>query len=376
MVTIKINSVTDQDTLDSTNVKFTPEGFMNVNAILARTGIQSYSTDEDILKPLLSELPAHLRNPGKIVRMLRPDTEVFSTDSLASIAFKPVTNNHPPNNISAKDAKNYIIGIAKEAMQESDYVKGELTIYDQKTIDDIKGGKKQISLGYSSDWEMKEGIDSKFGPYDGIMKNIRANHIAIVANGRAGNNVKILDKKGSLKMAERSIGNVKLEIADDKVGVIDALVLDAEKAKKDLVDATAANVELQKKIDALTGEKDALNAKIKDSIANDKLDSAVKERIKLIENSLRLHPKLVTDEMNNLDIKKEIVLERTKIDCKDKSIDYVNAAYDALVATTVSDSKELAKSLEKPAATSFETARQKFIDANKAAFEAVKKGKE
>lgn len=374
MATIKINSVTDQDILDGSNVKFTPEGFMNVNAILARTGIQSYSTDEDILKPLLSELPAHLRNPGKIVRMLRPDTEVFSVDSLASIAFKPVTNNHPPNNISAKDAKNYIIGIAKEALQENDYVKGELTIYDQKTIDEIKGGKKQISLGYSSDWEMIEGVDSKYGPYDGVMKNIRANHVAIVANGRAGTNVKILDKKEGVKMAERSIGNVKLEISDDKVGVIDALVADAEETKKNLIDVTAANVELKKQVDALTGEKDALNAKLQDSIDGNKLDAAVKERIKLVESSLKLHPKLVTDGMDNLDIKKNVVLERTKIDCTDKSVDYVNAAFDALVATAVSDSKELAASLDKPAVTSFAAARDKFIEANKAAFNAVNKG--
>lgn len=376
MSTIKVDSVTDQSVLDASTAKFTPEGFMNVTARLARTGIQLYSTDEESIKSILSELPAELRLSGKIVRMLRPENEVFSADSLASIAQKPVTNNHPPKNISARDAKHYMIGVAgKETIRDNDYIKNDLTIYDEKTIEEIKGGKKEISLGYSSDWNMVSGIDEKFGVYDGIMSNIRTNHIAIVQSGRAGTTVKILDKEG-VKMAERTIGNVKLEIADDKVGVIDAVILDAEKAKKELADSVTAIDALKKTVDTLTGEKDALSAKVKDSVLSaEALDAMVKTRTDLIANAKRLHAKIVTDGKSNVDIMKGAILERTKTDCADKSVDYVTAAFDTLVSTTVSDSASLAASLaDNTPTTNFEKSREKFIESNKVAFEASKKG--
>jgi len=167
--------------------KIDHRGYLMATARLARSGIQEY-----------------LMPDGSIRRELRPKEEVFSEDSLQTLAGSAVTNDHPPTPLTADNTKSYSVGHLygepiKEDSDESDlcYIGHELTVWDSRTIFDVtKSGKNQISQGYFCDVELSPGIHPEFGPYDAIQRNIRHNHSAIVQFGRAGDTVKIkMDSK-------------------------------------------------------------------------------------------------------------------------------------------------------------------------------------
>ena len=75
---------------DRTEIKATrtDEGYLVDTPIVGRVGIQLYKNAD-----------------GTIRRELRPAEEVFHVDSLKSFAGKPVTDEHPGEPVTAKNAK-------------------------------------------------------------------------------------------------------------------------------------------------------------------------------------------------------------------------------------------------------------------------------
>lgn len=59
--------------------------------------------------------------------------------------------------------------------------------------------QRQLSAGYRYDADMTAGVTPEGVPYDGIMRNIRGNHVALVEEGRAGPDVHVADER-PLKM--------------------------------------------------------------------------------------------------------------------------------------------------------------------------------
>ena len=77
-----------------TTRRITDEGFLEVTAKVGRPGIQEYVKGFDFKD---AKLPKHIaeKPDGTIIRLLRPETEVFDSESMASFEGKPVTNKHP-----------------------------------------------------------------------------------------------------------------------------------------------------------------------------------------------------------------------------------------------------------------------------------------
>lgn len=78
---------TDKITMDGS--RRTGDGYLAANARVARTGIQTY-LGREVGKPDMAT-----------VKVFRPESEVFHTDALRSFAHRPVTNDHPPEAVSA-----------------------------------------------------------------------------------------------------------------------------------------------------------------------------------------------------------------------------------------------------------------------------------
>src|SRR5688572_26799879 len=74
------------------------DGYLVADARVARTGVQLYAGYE-VGKPEMA-----------VVRVYRPDTEVFSRDTLASFAHRPVTNDHPDVPVTADNWKDHAVG--------------------------------------------------------------------------------------------------------------------------------------------------------------------------------------------------------------------------------------------------------------------------
>jgi hypothetical protein len=150
--------------------KRTADGRLVAEGLLTRAGVFSY------------------RNPdGTERRELRLPDEVFRKDALDSFALTPVTNNHPPELINAKNAKRYSVGTVGENVQkDGDFVRARLVVHDAETIRQMEAGKASLSCGYEVELDKTPGVHPEYGRYDAIQRRIVGNHVAIVDTARAG----------------------------------------------------------------------------------------------------------------------------------------------------------------------------------------------
>lgn len=171
----------------SDNLAKTPEDFLICrNVPIARIGVQEY---------LGSEIGEDTR-AGELFKVYRLADDVFKPSALASFEGKPMTDDHPPQEVDPDNVRKYIIGTATNIRRgqgaDADKVIADLIVYNQEQIKLIESGeKREISCGYECDIE----------PYkDGFKQfNIIGNHIALVDAGRAGETVAIRDEKKGLK---------------------------------------------------------------------------------------------------------------------------------------------------------------------------------
>lgn len=123
----------------------------------------------------------------------------------------PVLLNHHEVNANTP-AKEYTVGsTGTDAVYEAPYLKNSICITDAEAIKAIEDGSaREISCCYRFTPEYTSGeyeINGQKIPYDFIMRNISGNHVALVAEGRAGHDVRVADqmphfnitKKGEIK---------------------------------------------------------------------------------------------------------------------------------------------------------------------------------
>lgn len=259
----------------SANMTRTPEGFLVChNVPLARTGVQQY-------------LGSEVNCPDKaIVEVYRNESEVFDQATLASFEGKPVTDEHPSRFVEPSNATAYTRGTCQNVRRgmgdESDLIVADLIIYDAVLISEIEAGKREISAGYYCEYKpFKEGLEQT---------NIVCNHIAVVANGRAGARVAIKDSQVIKKKGRKSMAKKKQSIWNR---MFDAFVKDEDTTTEELREAAEALADKEKETDADEVEENvATDEEIKAAI-NDAL-SPVLSRLRRLEAA-----SLVKDEEPN-----------------------------------------------------------------------------
>jgi hypothetical protein len=161
----------------------TPEGFLVcVSVPVARTGEMLY---------LPSEVPVTGGKDG-IVRVVRTEEDLFSTETIASFEGKPVVNNHPTEDVNAENWAKYAIGsmqnVRRGEGEFEDCLVADLMITVASAISDVSEGKREVSLGYDADYE-------ELAPGKGRQFNIIGNHVALVERGRCGPRCAIGDEE-------------------------------------------------------------------------------------------------------------------------------------------------------------------------------------
>jgi hypothetical protein len=105
----------------------------------------------------------------------------------------PVLQEH--RSVTAADPRRELVigSTGENARFEAPYLMNSMVVWDGDMIDRIKTGtQREISSAYAYDVDMTPGeIDGE--PYDGRMKDIRGNHVALVEKGRAGPDVMVAD---------------------------------------------------------------------------------------------------------------------------------------------------------------------------------------
>lgn len=293
--------------------KRTQEGFLAGRAVVTNTGVFTYQNAD-----------------GSIRRELRLPAEVFNDASINSLKMKPLTNEHPADMVTSDNAKLLQVGStggspsADPSFDGNPTCMGSGTVYDfpngrlpgtdryhlsvdmtftdGDTISDVVAGKRALSCGYSVDLEETSGVWMGM-QYDAIQRNIRYNHVALVDRARAGDAAKILLRSDSADaictgrieinkedyMSENK-KTIKIDGMDFQVDPHVGVTLNTLTSRAD--DLTKRNDDLSKEVSTLRAERDtlkdkydAVEKKMKDSgkVNQEKLDTAVKERLILIE---------------------------------------------------------------------------------------------
>ena len=148
-----------------TGTETTEEGFLRVWCRAARTGTQLYR-----------------RADGTQVREYRPEEEVSDPDCLSSFGMKPATYGHPPVLLDSANTKTYQVGYSGSQVRYSDgFVEVALVVTDKDTIEKVKRkDATEVSAGYKVEFDPTPGVAPNGESYDGVQRNIRTNHIAIV----------------------------------------------------------------------------------------------------------------------------------------------------------------------------------------------------
>lgn len=320
---------TDKITLDGT--RRTGDGYLAANARVARTGIQIYAGRE-VGKPTMD-----------MVRVYRPEAEVFATDALRSFAHRPVTNDHPPEAVGARNWKQHSVGMTgDEIARDGTFVRVPMVVMDQAAIDDVEAGKRELSMGYSCQLDWTAGTTPEGEAYDAIQTNIRGNHLAIVAAGRAGPQCRIGDswaaitteqKDAPMSLKTVTVDGIPVEVTDQGATVITTLlgrIADSNTAKDKLVTdhataLAAKDAELAKK----DAEIDALKGKVLDDAA---LDARVRARGDLVAKAKAIAPGVVTDGKSDAEIRHAVVAAKVgDAAVAGKPAAYIDARFDILV---------------------------------------------
>lgn len=298
-----------QDTVSVSDSTVTPEGFLVVPGMLARTGVQDYAAYE-------------LGMDGdamRTVRLYRPPDEVFSPDSMASFEGKPVTIEHPNVPVDAANWKAHAVGEVSGIHRAGDMLAAKrICIKDGAAIAALKSGKRELSNGYRFTLDLTAGVTLGGEAYDGVQRNIRGNHIALVDAARCGSACRISDStnplKGKSPMTTKTVvvDNIPVEVSDTAAGVIGNLQKQRDDALQLAVDAdtkaTAASATHQTAIDKLKADHAvAMDALRKDVITPEARDALVADWAKMLDSAKRLAPAVVTDGKTCLQVRREVI---------------------------------------------------------------------
>lgn len=137
--------------------------------------------------------------PEKVYYLLRDPKELAK----AATTFNniPLLNEHIP--VTAADPqKMAVVGsTGTDAEFDGTYLKNSLVVWDADSIAGIETDeKKELSSAYRYVADMTPGVHEG-QPYDGVMRDIVGNHVALVIEGRAGSDVVVGDSL-SLELKE------------------------------------------------------------------------------------------------------------------------------------------------------------------------------
>lgn len=130
-------------------------------------------------------------DPGRIYMLLRDPQELEKAVSTANLI--PVLNEHVPVSPIEPKQSNVVGYTGTDAVWNPPYIDNSMAISVQDSIRNVENGTQQeLSSAYYYDADMTPGTYEGVA-YDGVMRNIKFNHVALVPRGRAGPDVMVGD---------------------------------------------------------------------------------------------------------------------------------------------------------------------------------------
>jgi hypothetical protein len=141
-------------------------------------------------------------NPERIYMLLRHPEELAA--AAQTFDGKPLLEIHKPMFAADHDHK-VTVGSVSGVVYDHPYLKANLAVWSDQAIKAIEDEtQRELSCGYGYTADMTPGTYEGV-KYDGIMRNIRGNHVALVAEGRAGKDVMVGDSLENITMAKTAL---------------------------------------------------------------------------------------------------------------------------------------------------------------------------
>jgi hypothetical protein len=277
------NQITQTLTIDFSQTReVTPEGFLKVEILAGKAGVQQYTCNE------MRNMGVDVKGDG-IINVARLPEDVFSPESLATLDNIDITELHPGETIvNANNFSRVSKGhVTSPGIRENNHIRVKAIIKDKSLVERINSGRNQVSLGYRNHY-IKQSGEFDGMPFTYVMKNIKYNHLASVPGGRAQT----------------------------------AVVLDSA------IEEDIMSKELEAKITALEAENKQLKAdnenKNQQATIDIAIEKGVKERTEIITQAKNINSEIVINDKDNESIMREVLGDKITTD---NNIDVVKYAF-------------------------------------------------
>lgn len=207
--------------IEDARARITAEGYLLADALVGRANnIQEYRAAD------LGDAFAD-RDPNSVVRVYRPETEVFAVDSLRTASRLPITLDHPVKNgrpvmVDASNWAEFVKGESGEQiLRDGEYIRVPIRITDAAAVNSVQRDRQEFSLGYAAEIVVGDGVTPTGEAYDAHLSNIRYNHLAACRVARGGPELRITDERTA-----PFLGDSKMP----KIVIIDGLPVDVSNA--------------------------------------------------------------------------------------------------------------------------------------------------
>lgn len=341
--------IRDSVVVDATGLTRTRDGYLVGEARIARAGnVQQY---------LGSELGLTGDDASRMFGVYRDPDVVFDKDSMASLAGRPVTRNHPEGNVDASSWRDLAVGsVGGRIVRDGEHVVASMAIMDAAAVAEVEGGARALSAGYTVGIVRDAGVSPSGEKYEFRQAGqLRFNHVAYLPdnNPRAGNTrigdahhwgaapITNADTKGKAmpdNLRTVLVDGLSVQTTDAGAQAIEKLtktIAERDKSLADMETATAAHLAAK---DKELGAKDAEIEKLKkDQLDDAAIDARVQARADLVSRARVLDKDIKIDGLSDADIRRTVVQAKLgDAAVKDRADAYVEARFDALVedATT------------------------------------------
>ena len=171
--------------------------------------------------------------PDKIYKMYRAPSELEK--GAETFARLPVLSEHVPVTVDSPRPDLVVGAIGSDVEFDGTYLTADISVWDKNAIAGIETDTvRELSCAYRYVPVMTAGVTPDGVEYDGVMTEIKGNHLALVEVGRAGSDVVVADSKPNFNK-ELAMPKTRKEVARDKLLAHDS-AMNAEQADK-IIDA-------------------------------------------------------------------------------------------------------------------------------------------
>lgn len=153
-------------------------------------------------------------DPDRVYNLLRDPEELAK--SVPTWNNIPLLSVHKPVHVDDPKKELIVGSTGTDASFDNPYLRQSLVVWDGVAIAGIEDEEqKELSCGYRYRADMTPGV-FEGAAYDGVMRDIRGNHVALVVEGRAGSDIVVGDSKldeGVIAMSDKKFLSRKAALA-------------------------------------------------------------------------------------------------------------------------------------------------------------------